>query len=248
MTGKWGGAIGSHLLDGAVRLSVDLGFGGRIGLHSLERSEGFYRRLGLTAVEVERHDRHARGLWYFELTRPGRGRLAAGEKHDGTDMSDSTSIRRDDAWVLEMAAAEEGESIEVGGLYGRLAAADRDASRASLARFVQLARREIGLTPAELAAKAQVTLADLLAIETGRGVIAGPEPVRRVAAVLGVNAERVLVLAGLSFATDSELDAAAAQFAARLEPVAPLDPREREALDWFKSQALMPRPQPAKAG
>lgn len=65
------GAVGSHLLDGAVRLGVDLGLGGRIGLHSLERSEGFYRRLGLTAVEVERHDRHAKGLWYFELTRQG---------------------------------------------------------------------------------------------------------------------------------------------------------------------------------
>lgn len=41
------------------------------------------------------------------------------------------------------------------------------------------------------------------------------------AAVLGVSAERLLVLAGLSLATDNELDAAAARFAARLEPVAP---------------------------
>lgn len=168
------------------------------------------------------------------------------ERHER--LSDSTPIQRDDAWVLGMAAAEEGHSVEVGGLYGRLAVAVRDASRASLARFVQPTRRELRLTPSELASKAQVALADLLAIETGRGVIAGPEPVRRVAAILGVNAERLLVLAGLSLATDSELDASASQFAARLEPVAPLDPREREALDWFKSQALMPRPQPANAG
>ena len=65
------GAVGSHLLDGAVKLSVDLEYGGRLGLHSLQRSEGFYRRLGLTPVEVERQDRHARGLWYFEFTREG---------------------------------------------------------------------------------------------------------------------------------------------------------------------------------
>ncbi len=62
------GAVGTHLLDGAVKLSVDLECAGRIGLHSLQRSEGFYRRLGLTPVEVEQQDRHAKGLWYFELT------------------------------------------------------------------------------------------------------------------------------------------------------------------------------------
>jgi hypothetical protein len=65
------GAVGSHLLDAAVKLSVDLEYGGRLGLHSLQNSEGFYHRLGLTAVEIERQDRHARGLWYFEFTRAG---------------------------------------------------------------------------------------------------------------------------------------------------------------------------------
>jgi hypothetical protein len=65
------GAVGSHLLDGAVKLSLDLEYAGRIGLHSLPASEGFYRRLGLTAVEVERQDRHALGLWYFEMTKQG---------------------------------------------------------------------------------------------------------------------------------------------------------------------------------
>jgi len=63
------GAVGSHLLDAAVKLSVDLEYAGRIGLHSLRRSEEFYRRLGMTPVEVEQQDRHARGLWYFEFTR-----------------------------------------------------------------------------------------------------------------------------------------------------------------------------------
>ena len=62
------GGIGSQLLHGAVKLSVELGYGGRVGLHSLQRSERFYRRRGFSPVEVERYDRHARGLWYFELT------------------------------------------------------------------------------------------------------------------------------------------------------------------------------------
>jgi hypothetical protein len=46
-------------------------YGGRLGLHSLKRSEGFYRKLGLCAAEIERHDRHARGLWYFEWSKLG---------------------------------------------------------------------------------------------------------------------------------------------------------------------------------
>jgi len=69
------GAVGSRLLDGAVKLSVDLGYAGRIGLHSLPASEGFYRRLGVPAVEIERQDRHARGLWYFELTTHGAAKF-----------------------------------------------------------------------------------------------------------------------------------------------------------------------------
>ena len=63
------GAVGSFLMEGAVRLSIDMQYGGRLGLHSLRRSEGFYKKLGLSPVEIERRDRHARGLWYFEWTR-----------------------------------------------------------------------------------------------------------------------------------------------------------------------------------
>lgn len=65
------GAVGSFLMEGAARLSIDMEFGGRLGLHSLKRSEGFYEKLGLKRVEIERHDRHARGLWYFEWTKEG---------------------------------------------------------------------------------------------------------------------------------------------------------------------------------
>ncbi len=65
------GAIGSFLMEGAARLSIDMEFGGRLGLHSLNRSEGFYEKLGLVRVEIERHNRHARGLWYYEWTQQG---------------------------------------------------------------------------------------------------------------------------------------------------------------------------------
>ena len=40
--------IGSRLLADAVRLSLDMGFEGRVGLHSLPAAESFYRlKLGM---------------------------------------------------------------------------------------------------------------------------------------------------------------------------------------------------------
>ena len=160
------------------------------------------------------------------------------------ETSETEKLQPDDAWVLKMAADEEGSSIEVGGLYGRLKMRDFDGSRRSLAQFVQLSRRQLGLSSQALAAKAQIPLADLVAIETGGRIAGGAEPVLRLADVLGVPSEPLLVLAGLKPAPDEELEDAAAQFTARLEPVAPLEPREKEALDWFKSEALRPSRQP----
>ena len=127
-------------------------------------------------------------------------------------MSETDKLQPEDAWVLKMAADEEGSSIEVGGLYGRLRARNLDTSRRSLAQFVQLSRRQLGLSSQELAMKAQVALADLLAIETGDGMIEGVGVVTRLAEVLGVEAEPLLVLAGLSSRGDGDLGNAAAHF------------------------------------
>jgi transcriptional regulator with XRE-family HTH domain len=164
------------------------------------------------------------------------------------DMSEIEKLKPDDAWILKMAADEEGSSIEVGGMYGRLKLRDFDGSRRSLAQFVQLSRRQLGLSSHDLAAKAQVALADVLAIETGGRIVGGAEPVIRLAGILGVPSEPLLVLAGLKPAPDEELEEAAAQFTARLEPVTPLEPREKEALDWFKSEALRPSRQTVGSG
>jgi hypothetical protein len=40
--------VGTHLVRAAVSLSEDQGSKGRVGLHSLPSSEGFYQRLGMT--------------------------------------------------------------------------------------------------------------------------------------------------------------------------------------------------------
>jgi GNAT superfamily N-acetyltransferase len=61
------GAIGTRLLEAAVRLSIAEGFDGRIGLHALPnpRTERFYQRRGLTGLGP---DSLAEDLPYYEFS------------------------------------------------------------------------------------------------------------------------------------------------------------------------------------
>lgn len=52
----------------AILQSLDEGFKGRVGLHSLPKAENFYRKCGM--VEVG-YDAAKQGLMYFELTQEG---------------------------------------------------------------------------------------------------------------------------------------------------------------------------------
>ena len=61
------GAIGTRLLEAAVRLSVAEGFGGRVGLHALPNptTERFYQRRGLIGLGP---DAHMEDLPYYEFS------------------------------------------------------------------------------------------------------------------------------------------------------------------------------------
>jgi hypothetical protein len=57
--------VGRILIATAISLSVDLGFEGRIGLHSLPQSESWYRdEAGFADVEYD----YRKKLRYFEMT------------------------------------------------------------------------------------------------------------------------------------------------------------------------------------
>jgi hypothetical protein len=57
--------VGRALFATCVSLSIDLEFGGRVGLHSLEQSETWYRdELGLTDCGFDETDE----MRYFEMT------------------------------------------------------------------------------------------------------------------------------------------------------------------------------------
>lgn len=60
------GGIGIRLYEAAVRFSIDEGFKGRIGLHSLPQAEAFYAKTcRMTAFDA---DPAVQGLRYFEST------------------------------------------------------------------------------------------------------------------------------------------------------------------------------------
>jgi len=59
------GGIGTVMLAAAIRLSLDEGFFGRIGLHSLPQSEEFYKASGMANLGP---DSSKQGLCYFEMT------------------------------------------------------------------------------------------------------------------------------------------------------------------------------------
>lgn len=59
------GGVGLVMLRAAIEVSRDEGFQGRIGLHSLPRSEPFYGRCGMTDLGI---DGGCENLKYFEMT------------------------------------------------------------------------------------------------------------------------------------------------------------------------------------
>jgi GNAT superfamily N-acetyltransferase len=57
--------VGSALITAAVTLSVEEGFKGRLGLHSLPQADAFYRKIGMTDLG---QDSTYQSLRYFEMT------------------------------------------------------------------------------------------------------------------------------------------------------------------------------------
>jgi transcriptional regulator with XRE-family HTH domain len=140
-------------------------------------------------------------------------------------------------WVLARAQREPESGItSVGGLADRLEAMAvkvPESSRLSLAKFIELSRRKMQLTVEQLAERADVELAELVAIEKGDEIIPEARTIYRLSQELGVKPEPLLELAGLVTVKGSRVSEAAVRFAARSEPMAKLSREEEEALTWF---------------
>jgi transcriptional regulator with XRE-family HTH domain len=153
-------------------------------------------------------------------------------------------MNNDREWLLRMAEEEANCDVSAGipsaeARWGNHSVSE--SARASIAKFLELSRRQMHESPESLAARADVDLAELALLERGRSSLINPMVLRKIATALGVDAEPLLTLAGLIRPKDDELATIAAQFAARLESVKPLEPQEEQALGWFKEQAFKPR-------
>ncbi len=148
-----------------------------------------------------------------------------------------------DKFIASAVAAEDG-CVSVGGLAAKLgmlkdksagesaAAVQETPGLDAIARLVQLARREKGISPEEYASMLGLEIAELVDLENARGV---PEP--RVLHVLslglGVSYQKLLILAGHKTPRDKSLAEETFKFAASSGPMDKLSSSEVRALHAF---------------
>jgi transcriptional regulator with XRE-family HTH domain len=151
-------------------------------------------------------------------------------------------------WLRAIPDSDDG-IYSVGGLAHRLGMLKRRAkpSRLALAKFFEFARRERNQSPQELAASAGVDVQEVLDLERIEWRNPDAQVITLVAKALEADPKPLLELAGLSHNVDDHLVKIANQFVERLS-IKPLEPQEREALSWLRSEAFKSAPAPAKAG
>lgn len=144
-------------------------------------------------------------------------------------------------WCLRMAEIE--ANAEIGaGLYAldpifdgetMLTNDSNEESSIGFGRFIQLMRRDRGLTLEKLAEDTDVEIAELIEIEDDTRHKPELRTVYQLANYFKVPRSNLLQVAGLTAPRDTRLIDEAVRFAARSESVAMLTPEERAALEAF---------------
>lgn len=151
-------------------------------------------------------------------------------------------FNRDRKWLERRAEQEDRNLISVGGLVSSLdpaceaemaSAPKIETTKTAFVRLLQLARRERKLSLEQLAAKADVDLAELLKIETDEAFTPSLRTVHQLATFLELPAKKLMVLAGLLQVKDARLQQASVRFAARSEPIGNVSPEEHAALEEY---------------
>lgn len=104
--------------------------------------------------------------------------------------------------------------------------------RIAFGRFVQLMRREQGLSPEDFANKADIDVGELINIER---TTCSPEPrtIHQLSNSLNIETKKLLQLSGLAELKEPELEHEALLFAASSESIDKLSKEEAEALEHF---------------
>jgi transcriptional regulator with XRE-family HTH domain len=151
-------------------------------------------------------------------------------------------------WLAKRAAIEEGHDVSAGhvDLEGLLFDAktkepsaanvtpiELEGPRTAFGRLINLWRRKKGFRLDQLAERADVELAELIAIEQDVRYIPEPRTVFQLAKTLSLPNERLLQLSGNVIVRDSNLGHEAVRFAARADSVEKLTKDEQVALEEF---------------
>ena len=145
-------------------------------------------------------------------------------------------------WCMRMAQLEGDAEIGAGrlaidpvfdGEAASVARRDEDGPSIAFGRFVNLMRRQRGLSLEKLADDSDADMADLVEIERDPHHRPELRTVYRLANYFDVPRSRLLQMAGLAAPKDATLFDEAVRFAARSEPTARLTPEEGAALDSF---------------
>ena len=110
-----------------------------------------------------------------------------------------------------------------------------DDARLAFGRFINLMRRQRGLTIEKLAEDAELDVGEVLSIEEDAHYDPGPRTVYQLANIFDVSHQRLLQLSGLAQARDTQFVDEMVRYAARSENIAMLNPAEQAALDGFIS-------------
>ena len=140
-------------------------------------------------------------------------------------------------WCRKMTALDEHVTPGAGALAARpYVEADAlslrtEEARIAFARFVNMARRERGLTIEELAEDADIEIGELMSIEENAHHEPDLRTVWCLSNVFGVSETRLMELAGLAVPKDGHWLENAVRYAARSVPIKELTPDEQLAFD-----------------
>lgn len=150
-------------------------------------------------------------------------------------------IERTKEWWIEKAEREGNVTIGAGATPPRTAGAAQvealaaigDPSRLVFGKFVNLMRRQRGLSVEDLAARADIDAGEVLLIEEDAYHVVEPRTVFKLALLFAMPQQKLMQLAGLAVERDPGFDQAALKFAARSEGMQKLSSDESAALQAF---------------
>ncbi|WP_436399588.1 helix-turn-helix domain-containing protein [Roseobacter sp. S98] len=146
------------------------------------------------------------------------------------------------AWCRNAGAREDGLDIGAGviaadPMFTHEAGADEspEASRLALGRFINLMRRDQGLSIEALAEKADIEIGELLSLENNAAHLPDVRTLYQLSEVFGVSQEKLMGLSGLTHANDDDYVEEAVRYAAKSASVEVLTEDEHAILNGLIS-------------